>query len=247
MRVILTAMAPVVKYTIEHLIYMPTRFKTAVYEQIARIGKATSSPARLEIMELIAQAPRTVEAIAAEVGQSLANTSHHLQVLRRARLVDAEKTGTYVAYRLADCDVAAFVLQLRTLAQARLAELERISRDYLESRGVMEGVHDEELLRRVRAGEVTVIDVRPAAEFEAGHLPNAISLPLSELKRRLRDLPRDREVVAYCRGPYCVMALDAVDLLRKRGFQAHRLEQGVMEWQARGGRVVVGAANEARA
>jgi rhodanese-related sulfurtransferase len=221
---------------------MPHRFKTAVYEQIARIGKATSSPARLEILELIAQAPRTVESIAAEIGQSLANTSHHLQVLRRARLVDAEKSGTYAAYRLADRDVAAFVVQLRTLAQARLTELERISRDYLESRGAMEAVGDDELLRRVRTGEVTVIDVRPAAEFEAGHLPNAISIPLPELRKRLRDLPRDREVVAYCRGPYCVMALDAVELLRKRGFHAHRLEQGVMEWQARGGRVVAEAA-----
>jgi rhodanese-related sulfurtransferase len=226
---------------------MPTRIKTAVYEQIARIGKATSSPARLEILELVAQAPRTVEAIATEIGQSLANTSHHLQVLRRARLVEAEKTGTYVAYRLADRAIAAFLVQLRTLAQSRLAELERVSRDYLESRGAMEGVQDEELLRRVRAGEVTVIDVRPAAEFEAGHLPNAISIPLPELKRRLRELPRDREVVAYCRGPYCVMALDAVDLLRKRGFDAHRLEQGVMEWQARGGRVVVGTTHEIRA
>jgi rhodanese-related sulfurtransferase len=221
---------------------MPPRFKTAAYEQIARIGKATSSPARLEILELIAQAPRTVESVATEIGQSLANTSHHLQVLRRARLVDAEKSGTYVTYRLADRDVAVFLVQLRTLAQARLTELERISRDYLESRGAMEAVGDDELLRRVRTGEVTVLDVRPAAEFEAGHLPNAISIPLPELKKRLRDLPRDREVVAYCRGPYCVMALDAVEQLRRRGFVAHRLEQGVMEWQARGGRVVAGAA-----
>jgi rhodanese-related sulfurtransferase/DNA-binding transcriptional ArsR family regulator len=221
---------------------MPPRFKTAVYEQIARIGKATSSPARLEILELIAQAPRTVDAIAAEINQSFANTSHHLQVLRRARLVEAEKSGTYVAYRLADRDVAAFLVHLRTLAQARLTELERMSRDYLESRGAMEPVGDDELLRRVRTGEVTVLDVRPAAEFEAGHLPNAISMPLPELKKRLRDLPRDREVVAYCRGPYCVMALDAVELLRKRGFVAHRLEQGVLEWQAHGGRVVAGAA-----
>jgi rhodanese-related sulfurtransferase len=222
------------------------RFKTAVYEQIARIGKATSSPARLEILDLVAQAPRTVEAIAAEIGQSLANTSHHLQALRRARLVEAEKAGTYVTYRLADREVAAFVVQLRALARARLTELERLGRDYLESRAAMEPVRDEELLRRVKAGEVTVIDVRPAAEFEAGHLPDAISIPLPELKRRLRDLPRDREIVAYCRGPYCVMARDAVDLLRRRGFRAHRLEQGVMEWQARGGRVGTGAASPGR-
>jgi rhodanese-related sulfurtransferase/DNA-binding transcriptional ArsR family regulator len=217
-----------------------TRFKTAIYEQIARIGKATASPGRLELLDLLAQGPRTVEALAGQIGQSVANTSHHLQVLRGARLVDAEKAGVYVTYRLADPQVATFVLHLRTLAYARLAELERVSQDYMERRGAMEAVGDNELLRRVRAGEVTVIDVRPTEEYEAGHIPNAISVPLADLRKRLRELPKAREIVAYCRGPYCVMALDAVDLLREKGFRAHRMEHGVVEWRARGGRIAVG-------
>jgi rhodanese-related sulfurtransferase len=217
-----------------------TRFKTAVYEQIARIGKATASAARLEILDLLAQGPRTVEALAGQIAQSVANTSHHLQVLRAARLVAAEKAGVYVSYRLADPQVGEFVLTLRTLAQARLTELERVSRDYMARRGTLEPVGDDELLRRVKAGDVTVIDVRPSEEYEAGHIPNAISVPLPELKKRLRELPKGREVVAYCRGPYCVMALDAVKILRAKGFRAHRMEHGIVEWRARGGRVQVG-------
>jgi rhodanese-related sulfurtransferase len=222
------------------------RFKSAIYQQIARIGKAAASPARLELLDLLSQGPRTVEAIATQIGQSVANTSHHLQVLRAARLVDAEKTGTYVTYRLADPLVVAFVLQLRTLAQARLAEIDRVSQDYLEQRGLLEAVDDGELLRRVKTGAVTVIDVRPPEEFEAGHIPGALSIPLAQLKKRLGDLPRNRDVVAYCRGPYCVMALDAVEILRKKGFRAHRLEHGVVEWQALGERVRTGGAPGAR-
>jgi rhodanese-related sulfurtransferase len=217
-----------------------SRFKAAVYEQIARIGKATASAVRLEILDLLAQGPRTVETIAGQVAQSLANTSHHLQILRRARLVESEKAGVFVTYRLADQDVGAFVLQLRTLAHSHLAEIERVSRDYLERRGALEAVGDAELLRRVKAGDVTVIDVRPSEEYAAGHIPNAISVPLPELKRRLGDLPKRRAIVAYCRGPYCVMALDAVEILRAKGFRAHRWELGVAEWRATGGRVQVG-------
>jgi rhodanese-related sulfurtransferase len=229
------------------MITTSTGFKTAVYEQIARIGKATASPGRLELLDLLSQGPRTVEALASQIGQSVANTSHHLQVLRGARLVEAEKAGVYVTYRLADLQVTNFVLQLRTLAHARLAELERVSQEYLERRGAMEAVSDDELLRRVRAGEATVIDVRPSEEYEAGHIPNAISVPLADLKKRLRELPKGREIVAYCRGPYCVMALDAVDLLREKGFRAHRMEHGVVEWRARGGRVAVGSGIARRA
>lgn len=224
----------------------PTRFKTAIYEQIARIGKATASAARLEILDLLAQGPRTVEALAGHIGQSIANTSHHLQVLRGARLVDAEKAGVYVRYRLAEPQVGDFVLQLRTLAHARLTEIERVSRDYLERRGAMEAVSDDELLRRVKADAVTVIDVRPSEEYEAGHIPHAISVPLPELKKRLRQLPKHREIVAYCRGPYCVMALDAVDILRAKGFRAHRMEHGVVEWRADGGRVQIGSRADGR-
>jgi rhodanese-related sulfurtransferase len=215
-------------------------FKSAIYEQIARIGKATASPGRLELLDLLSQSPRTVEALAAHVGQSVANTSHHLQVLRRARLVDAEKSGLHVTYRLADPAVGDFFLRLRTLAESRLTELEHVSRQYLEARGVMEAVERGELLRRVRAGEVTVIDVRPREEYVAGHLPGALSVPLPELKKRVRALPKNRDIVAYCRGPYCVMALDAVALLRRRGFRAHRMEDGVSEWRARGWRIESG-------
>jgi rhodanese-related sulfurtransferase/DNA-binding transcriptional ArsR family regulator len=216
--------------------------KAQVYEQIARIGKAAASPARLELLDLLAQSPRTVEALATEIRQSVANTSHHLQVLRGARLIEAEKNGVHVTYRLASAQVGAFVLQLRLLAESRLAEIERVLRDYFNDREAMEPVGDDQLLKRVQAGEVTVVDVRPALEFDAGHIPGALSLPLPELKRRLGEIPRRREIVAYCRGPYCVMALQAVDLLRRNGFRARRMEAGVPEWRARGWRVEQGAA-----
>jgi rhodanese-related sulfurtransferase/DNA-binding transcriptional ArsR family regulator len=221
------------------------RFKAAIYEQIARIGKATASPGRLELLDLLSQSPRTVEALAAHLGQSAANTSHHLQVLRRAQLVDAEKSGLHVTYRLADPAVGDFFLRLRTLAESRLTEIEHVSRQYVEARGLMEAVERGELLRRVRAGEVTVIDVRPREEYVAGHLPRALSVPLADLRKRTRLLPKNRDVVAYCRGPYCVMALDAVALLRQRGFRAHRMEDGVSEWRARGWRIESGDAPRA--
>lgn len=216
------------------------RFKAAIYEQIARVGKAAASPGRLELLDLLAQGPRTVDALASQIGQSVANTSHHLQVLRSARLVDTEKKGLYVTYRLADPQVGEFFLQLRTLAESRLADIERVSREYLEQRGAMEAVGNDELLRRVRAGEVTVIDVRPREEYLAGHIPRALSVPLTDLKKRLGELPKSRDIAAYCRGPYCVMALDAVDFLRRKGFRAHRMEHGVPEWRARGWRVDTG-------
>lgn len=219
----------------------PIRFKTAIYEQIARISKATASPGRLELLDLLSQGPRTVEALARHTDQTVANTSHHLQILRRARLVDAEKAGLYVTYRLADPQVGRFLLHLRRLAQIRLADIERVSRQYLEARGALEAVGNEELVRRVRAGETTLIDVRPREEYVAGHIPGAISVPLADLKKRLGDLPKGRDIVAYCRGPYCVMALDASELLRRRGFHAHRMEDGVAEWRARGWRVKTGA------
>jgi rhodanese-related sulfurtransferase len=175
------------------------------------------------------------------MGQSVATTSHHLQVLRRARLVDAEKAGLYVTYRLADPQVGEYFLDLRRLAESRLAEVQQVTRQYLERRGALEPVDNEELARRVRAGEVTVIDVRPREEYVAGHIPGAISVPLADLPKRVAELRRRRDVVAYCRGPYCVMAIDAVDLLRRKGVRAHRLEHGVAEWRARGWRLDVGA------
>lgn len=215
------------------------RFKDAIYEQFARLGKAISAPKRLELVDLLSQGPRTVESLAGQAAISVANASQHLQVLRAARLVDAEKKGLYVEYRLAGDEVARFFLALRGLAEARLAEVDQVTRAYLDARGALEAVDGDELVRRVKAGTVTVLDVRPSEEYQAGHLPRAISIPLGELKARLEELPRSREIVAYCRGPYCVMAVEAVALLRKKGFQAHRMEQGVVEWRSIGGRVVV--------
>lgn len=219
---------------------MPTphrQFKDAIYEQLARLGKAVSSPKRIELLDLLCQGPRTVEALAAQASLSVANASQHLQVLRAARLVVAEKQGLYVEYRLADDEVCRFFLSLRGLAEARLAEIEQVTRAYFEARGAMEPVESEELLRRVKKGAVTVLDVRPREEYLAGHIEGALSIPLGELEARLEELPRDHEVVAYCRGPYCVMAVEAVELLRDHGFDAHRIEQGVVEWRARGHRI----------
>jgi rhodanese-related sulfurtransferase len=216
------------------------RFKDAIYEQLARLGKAVSAPKRLELLELLCQGPRTVEALAGQAAISVANASQHLQVLRAARLVDAEKKGLYVEYRLADDEVCRFFIALRGLAVARLAEVDQVTRAYLQARGAMEAVEGDELLRRVKRGEVTVLDVRPSEEYRAGHIPGAISIPVGELKARLEELPKSREVVAYCRGPYCVMAVEAVELLRKKGFKAHRMEQGVVDWRARGWRVESG-------
>jgi rhodanese-related sulfurtransferase len=215
----------------------PRRFKDAIYVQFARVSKAISAPKRLELLDLLCQAPRTVEALANQAAISVANASQHLQVLRSAHLVDAEKKGLYVEYRLADENVCRFFHALRGLAESRLAEVEHVTRHFLEKRGEMEPVGGEELLRRVRAGNVTLIDVRPSEEYRAGHIPGALSVPLSELKKRLVELPKNRDVVAYCRGPYCVMAVEAVELLRKKGFRAHRMEQGVVDWRLRGWRI----------
>lgn len=213
------------------------RFKDNLYAQFARIGKAVSAPKRIELLDLLCQSPRTVEALAEQASISVANASQHLQVLRAARLVDAEKKGLYVEYRLANDDVCQFVFSLRGLAESRLAEVHHVVREYFEARGAMEAVDGEELLRRVRNGEVTVLDVRPSQEYRAGHIPGALSIPVDELTTRVDELPQNRDIVAYCRGPYCVMAVEAVELLRKRGFRANRMEQGVVEWRVRGWRV----------
>lgn len=213
------------------------QFKNGVYEQLARVGKALAAPKRLELLDLLCQGPRTVESLADQAAISVANASRHLQVLRSARLVDAQKRGLYVEYRLADDEVCRFFVSLRALATSRMAEIDLVTRAFMERRGGLEEVRGEELLRRVRSGEVTILDVRPVEEYAAGHIPGALSMPLADLETRWADLPKDRDVVAYCRGPYCVMAVDAVNLLRRKGFKAHRLEQGVADWRARGWRV----------
>jgi rhodanese-related sulfurtransferase len=219
----------------------PSRqFKDAIYEQFSRIGKAVSSPKRLELLDLLCQAEKTVETLARETGLTLANASQHLQVLRAARLVDAEKEGLYVKYRLSDQMVCRFFRSMRVLAENRLAEVELINRRFLEGREGMEPVDRKDLLRRVRQGAVTVLDVRPAAEYRAGHIPGALSVPLGQLKELISNLPQDQDVVAYCRGPYCVLAVEAVEMLRKKGFNAIRLEEGIQDWLAMGLSIDVG-------
>ena len=218
------------------------RFKDAVYEQLARIAKAAASPRRLELLDLLAQGPRTVESLAQEAGQTLANTSQHLRVLRDARLVEAEKTGLYVTYRIPDDRVTRFYRELRLVAESRVAELARVTQDFLKSYGQLEAVDQDALVTRVARGDVRVIDVRPIEEYRAGHIPGAMSFPLAELERRLAELPKGEEIVAYCRGPYCVMAVEAVARLRARKYRAVRLEAGIPEWRAQGLAVVTGDA-----
>ncbi len=216
------------------------RYKTTIYEMLTRIGKAVASPRRLELLDLLCQAPRTVEELARQANLSVANTSQHLQIMRSARLVESEKVGLYVTYRVANDQVGEFFRSLQHLAQSRLAEIDRLTHDYLQEKGQLEAVDRSALIERVRSGDVTVLDVRPPEEFRAAHIPGALSVPLSELESRLADLPREREIVAYCRGPYCVLAIEAVARLRANGFDAVRLEEGVPDWRARGFEVEVG-------
>ena len=209
-------------------------FKDAIYEQFARIGKSVSSPKRLELLDLLCQGARTVEILAKESGMTIANASQHLQVLRTARLVEAEKEGLYVTYRLADQTVCEFFHAMRVLAESRLAEVEQIKRRFLEGREGMEPVDRKALLELVREGAVTVLDVRPVEEYNAGHIPGALSIPLKELALHLSELPHDQDIVAYCRGPYCVLSIQAVEMLRARGFEAVRLEEGIQDLRAMG-------------
>ena len=216
------------------------RFKDEIYEQFTRIGKAVSSPKRLELLDLLCQGERTVEALAKETDLTMANASQHLKVLRSTRLVEAEKNGLYVTYRLADQMVCEFFRGIRILAENRLAEVEQIKRQFLEGREGMEPVDRSVLLKRVREGAVTVLDVRPVEEYNAGHIPGAISIPLKDLKHRLSELPAYQEIVAYCRGPYCVLAIEAVELLHAKRFNVVRLEEGIQDWRAMGFPVAVG-------
>ena len=209
--------------------------KTALFDEFARAAKALASGRRIELLDVLANGERTVEALAAEVSLSVANTSQHLQVLRRAGLVATRKEGTSVHYRLAASEVFELWRAVRTLAAGRLAQVGRLAAAYLGARDELEPVTRQELARRLEDDhDLVVLDVRPAAEHAAGHLPGAVSIPVGELRRRLAELPRDREIVAYCRGPYCAFAHEAVALLRQEGFSARRLEDGLPEWQAAG-------------
>ncbi|GMQ77149.1 MAG: metalloregulator ArsR/SmtB family transcription factor [Gammaproteobacteria bacterium] len=209
-------------------------FKHQLFTHFARIGKAVSNANRLKILEFLAQGERSVEALAKVSRLSVANTSQHLQQLRQAGLVVARKQGQRVYYRLAGDEVVTLIAMLRRFAERQLAEVERLVDAYLTVKDGLEPVPAAELLERARSGLVTVLDVRPSEEFAAGHVPGAVNLPLEQLETHLHQLPGDQEIVAYCRGPYCVLAFEAVAKLREKGFQARRLQDGFPEWKSAG-------------
>lgn len=208
--------------------------KEALFDAFGGVAKALASGRRAEIVDVLAQGPRSVEQIAEQIGQSVANTSHHLRFLAASGLVRSIKDGTRVIYRLAGPSVLAMWRALRDVAAEHVGEIERLARDYLGDRDGLEAVPRGELARRLERGDVVVLDVRPEAEFRAGHIAGARSIPVAELARRLKELPKSKEIVAYCRGQYCVFADDAVRLLRRKGYKASRLQDGFPEWREEG-------------
>ena len=208
--------------------------KDALFDGLAGVAKALGNGRRAELVDVLAQGERSVEELAGELEQSVANTSHHLQVLLRHGVVASRRDGNRIYYTLAGAGVAALWAAVRSVAAAHVAELDELAAAYLGDRSTLDVVTRDQLARRLRDGDIVVLDVRPEAEYRAGHLADAVSLPAAELTRRLRELPKDRDVVAYCRGPYCVYADDAVRALRRRGYRAARLEDGYPEWVAAG-------------
>lgn len=208
--------------------------KRTMFEHFAAVARTLGSPHRLELLELLAQRPRSVEELGRLSGLTIANASQHLQQLRRAGLVDASRDGKRVVYRLADAEVIALLGSLRRFTERNVGAVEKVLNSYFRERDNLEPVSRKELLRRMRDGLITVLDTRPSEEFAAGHLPGALNVPLGELKRRLCELPSDHQIVAYCRGAYCVLSYETVAELRKRGFKAFRLEEGYPEWRAAG-------------
>ena len=213
---------------------MSTNPKRDVFANLARIGTALSSSTRIEFLELLAQTERSVEQLASLTGTTFANTSQHLQKLRQAGLIVGRKQGLYVYYRLAGDQVVGLLSAIGRVGEAHVAEVERIVRLYFAHKDELEAVPAKELLERARKGLVTVLDVRPPEEFAAGHVAGAVNIPIHELERRIKELPKRREVIAYCRGPYCLMSYEAVSLLRRKGRKARRLEAGLPEWRAAG-------------
>lgn len=209
-------------------------FKHDLFSQFARVAKAMSNGYRLELLEFLDQGERSVDALAQVSGLTVANTSQHLQQLRQAGLVSNRKEGHKVFYRLSGTDVSALLGSLREVAERRLADVDRLVDDYLKTKDNLEPVPAAQLLERVRDGLVTVMDVRPPEEYAAGHLPGAINIPLAELEKHLDELDPDQEIVAYCRGPHCVLAFDAVARLREKGVKARRLDGGLPEWRLKG-------------
>jgi rhodanese-related sulfurtransferase/DNA-binding transcriptional ArsR family regulator len=220
----------------------PRRFKDDLYAQFARLGHAVSTPKRIELLDLLSQGEKGVEQLAEQSATPIKNTSAHLRVLRMARLVETRREGQRVWYRLADEAVATFLASLQALGRQRYAEVREMANAYLERHDTLEPIPPDELRRRLASGDVTLIDVRPADEFAAGHIPGALSVPVAELGDRLRELPRRKEVVAYCRGAYCVYAVEAIQTLRDRGYRARRFTGGVTAWRARGFRVATDSA-----
>lgn len=216
------------------------QFKDRLYSQLARLGKALSSPHRLEMLELLAQGERTVESLATELELSIANVSQHLQALRHAALVESRKQGPFVHYRLADPDVFELSSVIRSVAARRLADFERVVREHFSARDEADAVDADELLTLARSRKVVIVDTRPASEYASGHIAGAISVPVDQLQQRLKDLPKGKDYVAYCRGPYCVYADRAVDLLRAKGRRARRFVEGFPEWRAAGLPVLAG-------
>jgi rhodanese-related sulfurtransferase/DNA-binding transcriptional ArsR family regulator len=214
--------------------------KLALFEHFAAVAKALAHPHRLHLLEQLAQGERSVEVLADRTGLSIANASQHLQHMRRAGLVANRRERKFIYYRLADDAVMDVLAGLRTIAEHNVADVERIVRTYFENRDSLEPVSREELLKRSRAGEVTILDVRPEDEFALGHVPGALNIPLRSLEARLSELDASKEIIAYCRGPYCVLSYDAVAALRKRGFRALRLVDGLPEWRAAGLTVITG-------
>lgn len=210
----------------------PTSPKKRLYEQLARVAKALAQPGRLELLEALGQGQRSVDGLATASGMSVANTSHHLQILRDGGLVTSRRDGLQIIYSLSDPDIPKLMSCMRRVAERQMAEVERIVRENFDSRDGLTPVKREELIKLVRKGEAMVIDVRPETEFAAGHIPGAVNVPLDVLPKRLKTLPKDQEIVAYCRGPYCMFALEAVTALRKKGYRARRLEEGFPEWKA---------------
>jgi rhodanese-related sulfurtransferase/DNA-binding transcriptional ArsR family regulator len=208
--------------------------KDALYAQFSRLARALGNPKRIELLELLGQAERSVDELAAASAMDFANTSAQLQVLSRARLVEGRRQGRRVVYRIADDSVLRFLIALRGLARDRLAEVEQVARDYFEARDHLEPLGSDELMRRLGDPQTLVIDVRPREEYAAGHIPGALSIPLAELRARMAELPPHSEIVAYCRGPYCVLAPQAIEMLRSAGLRARRLEEGLPEWRLAG-------------
>jgi rhodanese-related sulfurtransferase/DNA-binding transcriptional ArsR family regulator len=220
---------------------MPHPTKQALFEQFARVGKAAASPSRLEILDLLAQGEKTVETLAHQAGLSVKNASAHLRTLRAACLVASRRNGTYVHYRLADPAVHDLLRCLQDIAARQLAEVRELVGDYFSDPEGLEPLGPDELAERLRRGEVTVLDVRPEDEFRSGHIPGALSLPLGRLRTELHKVPSGVEVVAYCRGPYCVLAVEAAAFLREHGVRVRRLDVGLPDWERRGLAVEVGA------